>query len=113
MTVLDVFQKWYKRYLFEEEAILLLVLLAISIALLMTIGDILAPLLASIVLAYLMQGLSSRLERLGLPQWVGVSVAYVVFVGAFFAVSLGILPQRNSLRSAFRAGKWTPGNGDE
>jgi putative permease len=92
MTVLDVFQKWYKRYLFEEEAILLLVLLAISIALLMTIGDILAPLLASIVLAYLMQGLASRLERLGLPQWVGVSVAYVVFVGAFFAVSLGILP---------------------
>ncbi len=92
MTVLDVFQKWYKRYLFEEEAILLLVLLTISIALLMTIGDILAPLLASIVLAYLMQGLSSRLERLGLPQWVGVSVAYVVFVGAFFAVSLGILP---------------------
>jgi putative permease len=92
MTMLDVFEKWYKRYLFEEEAILLLVLLTISVVLLVTIGDILAPLLASIVLAYLMQGLASQLERHGLPQWMGVSVAYVVFVGAFFAVSLGILP---------------------
>jgi len=90
--MLDVFEKWYKRYLFEEEAILLLVLLTISVVLLMTIGDILAPLLASIVLAYLMQGLASQLQRHGLPQWLGVSVAYVVFVGAFFAVSLGILP---------------------
>ncbi len=92
MTVLDVFQKWYKRYLFEEEAILLLVLLIIAVVLLMTIGDILAPVLASIVLAYLMQGLASQLERHGLPQWLGVSIAYVVFVGAFFAVCLGILP---------------------
>jgi putative permease len=90
--MLGVFQKWYKRYLFEEEAILLLVLLTISVVLLMTIGDILAPLLASLVLAYLMQGLASQLERHGLPQWLGVSISYVVFVGAFFAVSLGILP---------------------
>lgn len=92
MTVLDVFRKWYKRYLFEEEAILLLVLLIIAVVLLMTIGDILAPVFASIVLAYLMQGLASQLQRHGLPQWVGVSIAYVVFVGAFFAVCLGILP---------------------
>ncbi len=92
MTVLDVFHKWYKRYLFEEEAILLLVLLTVAVVLLMTIGDILAPVLASIVLAYLMQGMASQLQRHGLPQWLGVTIAYVVFVGAFFAFCLGILP---------------------
>ncbi len=92
MTMLDVFQKWYKRYLFEEEAILLLVLLTVGVVLLMTIGDILAPVLASIVLAYLMQGVASQLERHGLPQWLGFSIAFIVFVGAFFAVSLGVLP---------------------
>ncbi len=90
--MLEVFRKWYQRYLFEEEAILLLVLLAIAVALLMTIGDILAPLLASVVLAYLMQGLSGQLERHGVPNWLGVSLAYLVFVGAFFGVTLGLLP---------------------
>lgn len=90
--MLEVFTKWYRRYLFEEEAILLLVILAVAVVLLMTIGDILAPLLTSVVLAYLMQGLSGQLERHGVPNWLGVSLAYLVFVGIFFGVTLGLLP---------------------
>ncbi|HDY83356.1 MAG TPA: AI-2E family transporter [Halieaceae bacterium] len=90
--MLDVFSKWSRRYLFEEESVLLLVLLTISVLLLMTIGDILAPVLASIVLAYLVQGLSLQLQHHGLPQWAGVAVAFLVFIGVFFGVSLGLLP---------------------
>ena len=78
--MLDIFQKWYRRYLFEEESVLLLVLLALAVVLLMTIGDILAPVLAAIVLAYLAQGLSGQLQNLGLPQWLGVAVSYFVFI---------------------------------
>lgn len=90
--MLDIFHKWYKRYLFEEESILLLVMLTIGVILLMSIGDILAPVLAALVLAFLMEGLSTQLERHGLPQWLGVSVSYLVFVGAFFGITLGLLP---------------------
>ncbi len=90
--MMEVFEKWYRRYLFEEESVLLLVLLAISVALLMTIGDILAPLLAAIVLAYLMEGLSSQLQSHGVPRWLGVTVAYLVFIGIFFGVTLWLLP---------------------
>lgn len=90
--MMEVFEKWYRRYLSEEESVLLLVLLAVAVALLMTIGDILAPLLAAIVLAYLMQGISSQLQNHGVPPWLGVSIAYVVFIGGFFGVTLGLLP---------------------
>ncbi len=90
--MLDIFHKWYKRYLFEEESVLLLVLLTIAVALLMSIGDIIAPVLAALVLAFLMEGVAAQLERHGLPQWLGVSVAYVLFVGAFFAITLGLAP---------------------
>ncbi len=90
--MLDIFHKWYRRYLFEEESVLLLVLLTIGVVLLMSIGDILAPVLAALVLAFLMEGVADRLERHGLPQWLGVTVAYVLFVGAFFAVTLGLAP---------------------
>ncbi len=90
--MLDIFNKWYRRYLFEEESVLLLVLLTVAVVLLMTIGDILAPLLAAVVLAYLMQGLSSQLQRHGLPQWLGVTIAYIVFIGCFFGFTLGLLP---------------------
>jgi putative permease len=90
--MLDIFNKWYKRYLFEEESVLLLVLLTIAVVLLMTIGDILAPVLAALVLAFLMQGVASQLERHGVPSWLGVSIAFALFVGAFFGVILGLLP---------------------
>lgn len=90
--MLEIFNKWYKRYLFEEESVLLLVLLSIAVVLLMTIGNILAPLLAAIVLAYLVQGLATQLQRHGLPQWFGVAVSFLVFIGVFFGVTLGLLP---------------------
>jgi putative permease len=90
--MLDIFNKWYKRYLFEEESVLLLVLLTIAVVLLMTIGDILAPLLAALVLAFLMQGVAGQLERHGVPQWLGVSVAYALFVSVFFGLILGVFP---------------------
>lgn len=90
--MLNIFRKWYERYLFEEESVLLLVLIAVVLVLLATVGDILAPLLAALVLAYLMQGLASRLERFGLPQWFGVSFAFLVFMGAFFGFTLWVLP---------------------
>lgn len=90
--MLDIFNKWYKRYLFEEESVLLLVLLTVAVVLLMTIGDIIAPLLAALVLAFLMQGVAGQLERHGVPQWLGVSVAYALFVSVFFGLILGVFP---------------------
>jgi putative permease len=90
--MLEIFNKWYDRYLFEEESVLLIVLVILSLILLATIGDILAPLLAAIVLAYLVQGVVNLLCRLGLPPWLGFALAFTVFMGAFFAVLLGLMP---------------------
>lgn len=90
--MLEIFKKWYRRYLSEEESVLLLVLLTVSVVLLMTIGDILAPVLAAIVLAYLAQGMSAQLQNFGLPQWLGVAVSYLVFVGVFFGFCFALLP---------------------
>lgn len=90
--MLDIFKKWYTRYLFEEESVLLLVLLTVAVVLLMTIGDILAPVVAAIVLAYLAQGLSGLLQNYGLPQWLGVAVSYLVFVGIFFGFTFALMP---------------------
>ena len=90
--MLEIFRKWYDRYFFEEESILLLVLLAVALAVLLTIGDILTPVLAAIVLAYLMQGLSAYCVGRGRPQWMGVTISFLVFVGLFFGFLFLVLP---------------------
>lgn len=88
----DIFRKWYDRYLFEEESILLLVLLALGLVVLLTVGDILTPVLAAIILAYLMQGLSKQMSSRGAPQWLALLIAYTVFLGLFLGMLFVILP---------------------
>jgi len=90
--LLEIFQKWYERYFFEEESILLLVLIAVGLLLVLAFGDIIAPMLAAIVLAYLMQGISAFITDRGFPQWMGVSFAFLVFVGLFFGFLFLLLP---------------------
>ena len=90
--MLEVFTKWYRRYLSEEESVLLIVMVLVAIVLLATIGDILTPIVAAIVLAFLSEGLASTLEKHGMPQWAAVSIAYLVFLSVFFGVTLGLLP---------------------
>ena len=89
--MLEVLRKWYDRYLSEEESVLLVLLIILALVALATVGDVMAPLLAAIVLAYLVQGVVNVLVRLGLPPWLGFSLAFTMFVGAFFAVLL-LLP---------------------
>ena len=62
-----VLRDWVQRYFSDEEAVVLAVLLALAFAGVLTLGGMLAPVLAGMVLAYLMQGLVGALERLRLP----------------------------------------------
>ncbi|MDX1734820.1 MAG: AI-2E family transporter, partial [Halioglobus sp.] len=90
--MLEIFEKWYRRYFFEEESILLLVLLVVALVLLMTVGDILAPVLAAIVLAYLAEGLATRLQSLRVPRMLAVAISFLVFLTFFFGFTLGLMP---------------------
>mgnify|MGYP001196538746 FL=1 len=88
----EVLTKWYRRYLFDEESILLLIMLILGLVLLNYVGDILAPLLVSIVLAYLMQGVANTLRDKGLANWLAVTFAFVLFMGGFLGSTLLLLP---------------------
>jgi putative permease len=90
--MIEVLGKWYRRYLSEEESVLLLALLAGALAVLMLLGDVLAPVFVAIVLAYLMQGVANQLQVWGLPPWIGVWVSSLLFTGIFFAFMLGLMP---------------------
>jgi putative permease len=87
-----VLRKWLDQIFFEEESIILLLILAASLLLLMTMGNVLAPFITSIILAYMMQGLIALMIARKVPQWLAVSVAFLVFFGSFLLVLFVILP---------------------
>ena len=88
----EVLTRWYQRYLSEEEAVILLVMLTMAFAVMLFFGDILAPVLVAIVLAYLMQGVANVLRLRGLPRELSVAVSTLLFLGGFFAVLFGLAP---------------------
>ena len=90
--MINIFRKWYDRYLSDEESVLLLVIVVVSLVLLAAVGQIFTPIFVAVVLAYLMQGVANQLYAWGLSTRIGVWIATLMFTSAFFAFVLGLLP---------------------
>ena len=88
----EVLTRWYQRYLSEEEAVILLVMLTVAFAVMLFFGDILAPVLVAVILAYLMQGVANVLRQRGLPGELSVAFSTILFLGGFLAVLFGLAP---------------------
>lgn len=87
-----VLRDWIQRYFSDEEAVVLAVLLFLAFTAVLTLGGMLAPVLAGMVLAYLMQGLVTTLERLRLPGGVAVGLVFALFMGVLVVFIVVVLP---------------------
>lgn len=92
MNVKGMLVRWFERYLSDEEAIVLLLLLVGGFSLVIWLGAALAPFLTALVVAFLLQGVVAWLERRGLPRWAAVGGVFLLFVGALLALALVVLP---------------------
>ncbi len=80
--MLQFFNDLYKQYFSDQEAILLILLLALGLTIVVTMGAVLAPVLTAIVLAYLLQGLIAFLIKHKVPQSVAFLSTYMLFLAA-------------------------------
>jgi putative permease len=87
-----VLTRWYQRYLSEEEAVILLMLLVVALVVMLVFGEILAPVLVAVILAYLMQGVANVLRHRGVPAELSVALSTLLFLGGFFAVLFVLAP---------------------
>ena len=83
---------WFKRTFADPQVVILTLVLVIGFAVVLTMGHMLAPALASIVIAYLLEGIVSFLERRRLPRLVAVLVVFVAFMLMLLLVIFGLLP---------------------
>lgn len=83
---------WFRRHFSDPQVLSLTSLLLIGFAIVLTMGEMLAPVLASIVVAYLLEGLVGWLQRRGWPRLAAVMVVYIFFVLFVATVVFGIMP---------------------
>ena len=90
--MLDVIKDWYNRNFTDPQAVILLLLLLFSLALILLLGDILAPVLVALVLAYLLEGVVATLVRVGVNRTLGVVFVLFLFISVSLIVIFGLLP---------------------
>ena len=87
---------WFKRTFSDPQIVFLTLILAIGFAVVVFMGDMLAPVLASAVIAYLLEGLVVVLQNRGLPRLLAVTIVFVAFVLFVTAVMFGLMPLLSS-----------------
>ncbi len=89
---MNIFQDWFKRHFTDPEIIILTILLVLSTVVMVTMGQTLAPILASIFIAYLLDGLVLSLERLRAPRFPAVLFIFLLFLAFLFFLLFGLFP---------------------
>jgi putative permease len=92
MTLRAVFKSWIDHYFSDEEAVILLVVLVLGFAVVILFGRMLAPFLTSLVIAFLLQGAVSWLERRHVPHLLAVSLVFLGFIGILLALAFILMP---------------------
>ncbi|SMG60027.1 AI-2E family transporter [Cedecea sp. NFIX57] len=90
--MLDMLLQWYRRRFSDPEAIALLVILVAGFCILFFLHGLLAPLLVAIVLAYLLEWPTVRLERIGCSRTLATTIVLVLFVGILLLMVLFVAP---------------------
>jgi putative permease len=89
---MNLISSWFQRRFSDPQVVVLIVfLIVVSIGILI-LGKMLAPVLASVVIAYLLQGPVGALERRRIPRPAAVLLVFLGFVAFLLFLLLGLLP---------------------
>lgn len=88
----DFINSWYRRYFTDPQAALLVVLLVVSSLILLTMGKMLAPLLAALIIAYLLEGAVAKLQTKQFSRFWAVNLVYIFFVAFMIFILLFLMP---------------------
>lgn len=89
---MNIFRDWYQRNFSDPQAIILALLLTGGFFVVIFWGGMLAPLLASVVIAYLLEALVALLERKAMPRFAAVLIVFSVFVVVLLFLLLWLIP---------------------
>lgn len=94
---MNVLSDWYRRTFADPQVVLLVLLLAGALGLFVFFGRMLAPAIAAVVIAFLLDGPAARLRLKGVSNILSVSIVFITFLAisliAFFAILPPIMGQ--------------------
>ncbi|MEK7989400.1 MAG: AI-2E family transporter [Thiotrichaceae bacterium] len=89
--MINVLTRWFNKYFSDPQAVLLAILLIGSFTVIMTMSQMLAPVLASMIIAYMLEGIIKSLEQ-HIPRFIAVFFVYMAFMTLLTFILLVLLP---------------------
>ena len=89
---MNLLTSWFRRTFADPQVVILGIVLVAGIAVVAGLGQILAPVFASIVIAYLLEAVVIRLQSLGLPRFASVLLVFLFFLASLFFLLFGLVP---------------------
>ena len=90
--MLEYLRSWYQRHFSDPQVVTLSLFLLGGFAIIIFAGQILAPLLASIVIAYLLDGAVTLLEKSRSPRIVALTLVFSIFVALLLLLLFVFIP---------------------
>jgi len=91
-----LFQSWFKRTFADPQFVILAVILIFGFGIVIFTGKMLAPLLAAVVVAYLLEALVRVFQSWNFSRLVSVLVVFVLFMIVLILLLFGFLPLLSS-----------------
>jgi putative permease len=92
LFMFDLFKKWFLRYFSDPQALILWFLLLFGFILVIVLGNMLLPVFISVIIAYLLEGMVTGLQRLKSPRPISVAVVFILFMTSFILILVVLLP---------------------
>lgn len=89
---MEAIKRWLNQQLANPQVALLGVLLLSGIAVIFFFGNMLAPFFAAVVIAYLLDGITVRIQHMNVPRIVAVGIVFAGFLVGILLLSFGLVP---------------------
>ncbi len=90
--MIETLSRWYRRYFTHPQAVLLAILLVVGFTVVLTMGRMLAPAIAALIIAYLLEGVVRFLERRGARRFNAVLLTFLLFISFIIFLLFGVIP---------------------
>ncbi len=90
---MNLIRSWFERFFSDRQAVILALLLVVGFFVVLTMGQMLTPVLAALVLAYLLDGVAQTLQDRGVPRMAAVVAVFLLFMVFLAFTLLGLFPR--------------------
>jgi putative permease len=90
---MNILYEWYQRTISDPQAVILAMSLIIGFLVIYTFGQMLAPVLAGVVIAYLLDGVVEKCVRLGAPRVSAVVLVFLLFLSFLIFALVWLVPR--------------------